>query len=116
MAADRRGIFRAAPDGRLFPVDRALYFKSHEEPDRRRIPDIRDVPDAVDHQLARRVVEPDDPRGAQLPLDHRALRRFRERHHRHETRHLLPQLHSFWTVPDGQVGRQRTVAWIAALW
>ncbi len=59
--------------------------------------------------------EPDDARCAELPVDHRALRRLRARHHRHQARRVLPQLHHVWTVPDGQVGRQRAVAWIAVI-
>ena len=43
-------------------------------------------------------------------VDHRSLRRFRQRRHRHEAPGLLPELHHLRPVPDGQVGRQRTVA------
>ena len=40
-----------------------------------------------------------------VPVDHRALRRLLEGHHRHEARHLLPELHHFRPLPDGQVRR-----------
>ena len=53
------------------------------------VPDVRDVPDAVDHQLDRRVVGPTTRTCCQLPVDHRALRRFRARHHRHEARRSI---------------------------
>ena len=39
-----------------------VHLEPDEEPDRRRVPDVRDVPDALDHQLDRRVVGPDDAR------------------------------------------------------
>ena len=58
---------------------------------------------------------PTDAGDRQLPVDHRALRRLRARDHRHEAHDLLPQLHYVRTVPDGQVGRQRTVARVAVL-
>ena len=46
----------------------------------------------------------------QLPVDHRALRRLHQGHHRHQAPGLLPELHHVRPVPDRQVGRQRTVA------
>ena len=82
-----------------------------EKPDRRRVPDLRGVPDAVDHRLDRRVVRARRPATIVNYLSiTRALRRLRARHHRHEARRLLPELHHLRAVPDGQVGRQRTVA------
>ena len=42
--------------GGCFLSRRALHLEPDEEPDRRRVPHLRDVPDAVDHQLDRRVV------------------------------------------------------------
>ena len=60
-------------------------------------------------------VGPDRPRHRELPVDHRALRRLRQGHHRHETRRLLPEFHHVRTVPDGQVGRQRTLARVASV-
>ena len=110
------GLSRAAADGRLLPLDRPLHLEPDEEPDRRRLPDLRDVPDAVDHQLARRIVGPDD---AGDVLNYLSITEhfddFARGHHRHEARRLLPQLHYVRTVPDGQVGRQRTVARVAVL-
>jgi ABC-2 type transport system permease protein len=38
-------------------------------------------------------VGPTDADGAELPVDHRALRRLRQGHHRHQARGLLPELH-----------------------
>ena len=71
MAADRGRLPRAAADGRLLPLGRAAHLEPDEEPDRRRVPDVRDVPDALDHQLARRVIGgPTTQRPAELPVDH----------------------------------------------
>ena len=60
VAADRGGIPGAAADGRLLPLDRPLHLEPDQEPDRRRLPDLRHVPDALDRQLDRRIVGTDD--------------------------------------------------------
>ena len=46
-------------------------------------------------------------------VDHRALRRLRQGHHRHPARRLLRQLHRVGPVPHREVGGQRTVAGVA---
>ena len=48
------------------------------------------------------------------PVDHRPLRRLRARHHRHQARRVLPELHHLRPVPHRQVGRQRAVARLEA--
>ena len=50
-----------------------------------------------------------------VPVDHRALRRLLEGHHRHQARDLLPEPHHVRPVPDGQVGRHRKVARLVML-
>ena len=55
MAADRGRVPGAAADGRLLHLGRPADLEPDEEPDRRRLPHVRGVPDAVDHQLARRI-------------------------------------------------------------
>ena len=50
-----------------------------------------------------------------VPVDHRPLRRLRQRRHRHDAPHLLPELHHVRIVPDREVGRQRTVAGLSMI-
>ena len=45
-----------------------------------------------------------------VSVDRRPLRRLQQGRHRHDAPHLLPELHHVRPVPDGEVGRQRTVA------
>ena len=53
---------------------------------------------------------PDDRTDHAVAVDHRALRRFLEGHHRHQARALLPEPHHVRPLPDGQVGRHGKVA------
>ena len=86
-----------------------LHLEPHQEPDRRRHDHLLGVPAAVGHQLGVDVRRSDGADGAQLSLHHRALRRLRQGHHRHQARCLLPQLHRHGPLPDDEVGGQRTV-------
>ena len=62
----------------------------------------------------RKLRRADRAGGARLSVDHRALRRFREGDHRHQTRRLLLELHCVRAVPHDEVGGQRTVAGLGA--
>ncbi len=81
-----------------------------EEPDRRRVHDLRGVPDAVGHQLALRFGRADGPGDRVVPVDHGSLRRLHQGHHRHQAPRVLPELHHVRPLPDGEVGRLRAVA------
>ena len=48
-----------------------------------------------------------------VAVDHRALRRLLEGHHRHQARPLLPEPHHVRPLPHGEVGRHRKVARLA---
>ncbi len=48
-----------------------------------------------------------------LPVDHPALRRFRQRRDRHQAPRVLSELHRLRPVPDPEVGRHRTVEGLA---
>ena len=110
VAADRGRLSRAAADGRLLHLGRAADLEPDEESDRRRLHDVRGLPDAVGHQLARGLLRAD--RQAMLSFlsitDHfddftKGII---------DTKHLvvLPELHHFRPVPDRQVGRLRALA------
>ncbi len=60
--AGPRRLPRAAPARRLLPVGRPLPLEPDQEPDRGRRDDVRRVPDALDHQLVRRLGRPDRAR------------------------------------------------------
>ena len=113
MEADRDRLSGPAADGRLLHLGGSADFEPHQQPDRRRHGDLRRVPVSLGHQLDRQLFGPDRRQASPVPLDHRPLRRLRERRHRHVTSHLLHELHQLRLVPDGQVGRQRTVARIS---
>ena len=59
----RRRLSRAAAAGRLLHLAGPADLEPDQEPDRRRRHHLRGVPDAVDHQLVRRSVGPDDAGG-----------------------------------------------------
>ena len=62
VEADRHRLPRAAADGRLLPLGRAVHLEPDEEPDRRRHVHLRGVPAALGHRLDRQLRRADASR------------------------------------------------------
>src|SRR6185503_20119388 len=109
MEADRHRVYRAAAPRRLLHLGRPVHLEPDQEPDRRRHGHVRGLPAAVDHHVDGQLLRPDRRQADELSVDHRPLRRLRQRRHRYHSRRVLPELYHLRAVPDREVRRQRTV-------